>query len=183
MKPLRWQTNAEETAYMKMRQSENRIRCARNPNENWMRDKLKATPFKWTRQPTWGYRIFDFFSQVLGVAIEVDGPEHDAGYDAYRDEYNFRRSGLVVIRVRNRNEQDAAFALAAIAVIDTWKERRAKMGLDRSVTTKKGRRRWVNGDPSRRYHAEITRNLLALVSGKTTELVLPKLADTSNDLY
>jgi hypothetical protein len=73
--------------------------------------------------------LFDFWCATIGVAIEVDGPEHDAKRDAYRDEYNLRRSGIVVLRVHNRNEQDAADAIASIATADTWKERRERFGI------------------------------------------------------
>lgn len=158
MKPLRWQTNHEQAEYMRQRKAENVLRTKDNPNELWMAEKLKSTGFRFNRQATWGYRIFDFWCAVLGVAVEVDGLEHDAAYDHYRDEYNFRRSGLVVLRVRNRNETDAARALQLIAKAGTWKERRHILGLDES--TKKARRKWTdlpeNVSLLDRYLAKIT---------------------------
>lgn len=141
MKPLNWPSNAEQAAYMRMRKDQNIGRSLRNPNENWMALKLNATVRKWTRQATWGMRLFDFWCAELGIAVEVDGPEHREDYDAYRDEYNFRRSGIVVLRVRNLNEEDAEKALAAISREVTWKERREALGIHKG--SKKDRRRLV----------------------------------------
>jgi len=141
MKPLRWQTNAKQAAYMKDRKKQNLELSKTNPNENWLFSKLKTTDYKWTRQATWGYRIFDFWCHHLGIAVECDGPEHDKDYDSYRDEYNLRRSGLIVLRVRNMNEEDAAHALSEITVADSWKARRDKLGLNGN--TKASRRRFV----------------------------------------
>lgn len=143
MKPLRWPARAEEAEYMRMRKGQN-LRCARNnSNENWFAGKLDKSGHKWSRQATWGYRVFDFWCHELGIAIEVGGPEHNRTYDAYRDEYNLRRSGTVVLRVRNRNEVDAAKALSVIAAFETWKERREKLGLN--APSKSGRRHLVDG--------------------------------------
>ena len=141
MKPLRWCTKSEDHKYMQMRQQQNLERCLVNANENWMADKLQATGFKWRRQAQWGMRLYDFWCAHLGVAVEVDGPEHDQEYDRYRDEYNLRRSGIIVLRVRNMNEADADSALAAIAAASPWKDRRDVMGLN--VSGKKARRRLV----------------------------------------
>jgi len=138
MKPLKWPTNSDQHAYMAMRQVQNRQACKGNRNENWMADKLKTTSRQWTRQAQWGYRLFDFWCGELGVAIEVDGPEHHAGRDSYRDEYNFRRSAIVVLRVRNGNEEDAARTMIVLETLGTWEERRKLLGLD--TTTKQGRR-------------------------------------------
>jgi very-short-patch-repair endonuclease len=146
MKPLRWATNAEQAAYMRQRKAENLARALVNSNENWLLEKLQRTGFKWTRQATWGYRIFDFWCHELGIAIESDGPEHNQDYDAHRDEYNMRRSGILVLRVRNRNELDAAAAIVAVAQAETWKERRAKLGLN--AHTKAGRRHLVSNQQS-----------------------------------
>lgn len=130
MKPLRWPTNSEQHAYMLQRQAENLVYCKVNRNERWMMEILDRTGVKWTRQTRWGYRIFDFWSPVLGVAVEVDGLEHDPAYDAHRDEYNFRRSAVVVLRVRNRNEEDAEFVLRMISKLGPWKDRRIELGID-----------------------------------------------------
>ncbi len=140
MNKLKWPTNKETDAYMAMRKQQNLEACAINGNENWMRDHLNTTGLKWSRQARWGYRLFDFWCAEIGTAVEVDGHEHSANVDAYRDEYNFRRSGVVVLRVRNRNEADAAMVLRAISKIGPWKDRRERMGLeDKSTRTKLAR--------------------------------------------
>lgn len=141
MKPLKWCTKKSESDYMRKRQAQNRALCVTNGNENWMAAKLETTGMKWTRQAWWGYRLFDFWNATLGIAVEVDGPEHDKAYDAHRDEYNFRRSGILVLRVRNLSEDDATRALDAIANAEPWKERRQAMGLHK--TGRKARRQWV----------------------------------------
>jgi very-short-patch-repair endonuclease len=134
MKPLKWITTSKQHAYMASRQDQNKNKSFNNFNENWMADKLKQTCHKWTRQTVWGYRIFDFWSSFIGVAVEIDGPEHKKDYDSYRDEYNFRRSGIVVLRVRNHNEKDADNAINTIYKIGEWKARRKNMGLEDKKT-------------------------------------------------
>jgi len=124
---MRWVTNPKEAEYMRGRQKENRERCKLSAAETWMRKKLETTGFKWTRQAMWGYRLFDFWNCALGIAIEVDGAEHDGEYDAYRDRYNFLRSAIVVIRVRNFNEQDAEIALWLIENVGTWRQRKGRV--------------------------------------------------------
>lgn len=143
MKGLRWPSRAEQHAYMKERQRQNIVRAAVNPNENWLARRLASTGLTWTRQALWGYRIFDFWCHELGIAIESDGPEHDRAYDAYRDEYNLRRSGIVVLRVRNRNESDLRDALNVVSASVPWTVRRERLGL--RVPGKRGRRHLVKG--------------------------------------
>lgn len=124
-----WPTNREQHAYLRSRRAENYAKTKTNSNELWMYGKLKQTGLKWTRQATWGYRIFDFWCQQLGIAVEVDGQEHNATYDSYRDEANYFKSGIRVLRVRNRNEEDAARVLHAIARSENWTDRRLTLGL------------------------------------------------------
>lgn len=135
MKQLRWPTKKEESDYMARMKEINIKRALSNANENWMHTKLGSG---WTRQPRWGYRIFDFWNHSLGCAVEVDGGEHDRGYDNYRDEYNFRRSGIVVLRVRNKNEEDASDVLRAISKLGDHSGRKEVMGIKSS--SKKTRR-------------------------------------------
>lgn len=142
MKKLRWPSNAEQSSYMRERQAQNLTRSLSNRNENWMAKKLSSTGYKWRRQAQWGYRVFDFWCHSLGCAVEVDGPEHNKNYDNYRDVYNYSRSGIVVLRVRNMNEDDAMKCLSRIASMDDWKDRRDRMGLN--VRGKKDRRKLVN---------------------------------------
>lgn len=130
-RPLRWPTRAEEAAYLKARREENLVRSGANPNENWMELRLRELRCagKWRRQHQWGYRIFDFFDNSKGIAIEVDGREHDRTYDSYRDVHNFLRSGIVVLRVRNRNEADATAAAEAANRLCPWRVRRRRLGV------------------------------------------------------
>lgn len=139
MKALHYTTNTDTHAYMRGRQIENKAASARNQNESWFATKLNETAEKWTRNAQWGYRLFDFWSHELGIAVEVDGKEHDPNYDGYRDKYNYLRSGIVVLHVRNRNEGDAALALRFIAKSESWVARRHRLGLDQP--SKKARRK------------------------------------------
>lgn len=126
---MKWPTNADQHAYMKMRQDQNLLECQSNPNEAWMLRKLETTGWKWKRQAQWGYRLFDFWNAYLGIAVEVDGLTHDKVYDGVRDDYNWERSGILVLRVRNRDEADAEKALETIQGACDWNERRASLGL------------------------------------------------------
>jgi very-short-patch-repair endonuclease len=146
MKALRSPINAEENAYMAQRQLQNHKRSASNKAENWMFKHLQETGLKWTRQSRRGYRIFDFWNHNKGIAVEVDGPEHNAAIDALRDIYNLARSGIVVVRVRNFNEADATTALETIALECSWQERRIALGLvGDSKKLARVRRAWEAG--------------------------------------
>lgn len=129
MKYLKWTVNKEQSDYMKHRQQENIERSLRNPNENWMAERLKETGMKWTRQARWGYRLFDFWNKDKGIAVEVDGPEHRKDVDAFHDDENYKISGILVIRVRNRNEADADKAIKTIKSAGTWHDRRVLLGI------------------------------------------------------
>jgi len=143
MKPLNWTTKKEHSDYMRMRQEQNISRAVNNTNENWMYAKLLETPYKWKRQALWGYRIFDFWCHNLGIAVEVDGPEHNIKYDAYRDEYNFRRSGILVLRAKNLNEHEAKHCVMLYLKNPfTWKERKDFLNLN--VSGMKNKRWLVN---------------------------------------
>lgn len=131
IKPLRWPTNKEQHAYMAERAQQNAIRARSNRAENWMAERLIETGLKWTRQAQWGYRIFDFWCHKIGCAVEVDGSSHDGqrAYDAYRDRYNFLRSGIIVIRVQNFDEDGAKAAISKIRRMQTWRDRKVEMGI------------------------------------------------------
>lgn len=148
MKPLQMPSNREEHAYMLMRKTQNVKRALVNPNENWMWKKLQKTTYKWSRQARYGYRIFDFWCHRLGVAIEVDGPEHNEQWDVYRDEYNFRHSGIIVLHVHNLDEEQADRVIGLIDRLDTWQRRKSRLGL-RGKRKKSRRKKRVNMDRSR----------------------------------
>lgn len=136
MKKLKNITNKEEAEYMNRMKSENLVRSLSNENENWFSRKLDSS---WSRQVIKGYRIFDFWNHSLGCAIEIDGPEHDRDYDNYRDEYNFRRSGVIVLRVRNKNEEDAVEVLEVLKRIGSLQNRKELLGI--TGNTKEARRK------------------------------------------
>lgn len=129
---------------MMIRKSQNLASSKNNPNENWMQVRLARERLQFSRQSIWGKRIFDFWSHKLGIAIEVDGLEHDAQYDQYRDEYNFRRSGIVVLRVKNKCETDADKVIKIIKSEACWADRKFLLGL--TVNTKAARRSLSNRD-------------------------------------
>lgn len=132
MRPLNWTYTKERHRRIRNLKLANLAVSVKNRNENWMYRKLLQTGYKWKRQAEWGYRIFDFWCHDLGVAVEVDGNTHDAKYDAYRDEYNFRRSAIVVLRVHNMDEIGADRVLHIVSQIETWRSRRTRMGLFKS---------------------------------------------------
>jgi very-short-patch-repair endonuclease len=152
LKPLRYPTKSDEHAYMKMRKQQNVATSGKSRAENWFLNQhlepIKIFPgLKFSRQAVWGYRIFDFWFAEKGVCIEVEGPEHNAGYDQYRDQYNFLLSGIVVLRVKNFNEDDAEIATTKLLLECSWAKRREAMGLLTKKASMKGRRVLaLNGD-------------------------------------
>lgn len=128
---MRWVGNAEQAAYMKQRQIQNRNRVSKA--EDWMMAALASTDHKWTRQAAWGCRLFDFWNAQLGIAIEVDGPEHRREYDTARDRYNYYRSGIVVLRVRNFDVSDLKVALDFIRMSETWQERKRRIRIEHGL--------------------------------------------------
>lgn len=129
MKKLNWCTKASDHAYMRMRRSQNWELSKRSAAEYWMRDNLRHSGYTFARQIPWGNRLFDFWNLALGIAVEVDGPEHDKAYDAYRDEYNFRRSGIVVLRVPNFDSEMSNRVICFIRREITLKERKIVLGI------------------------------------------------------
>jgi len=126
---MRWVGNSEQSAYMRERQRQNKVLSVKNSAENWAHAHLKTTGLSWQRQALWGCRIFDFWCAEKGCAVEIDGAEHDPTYDLYRDKYNYLRSGLIVLRVRNFNDAEMADTLRAIGKLGKWRARKADMGL------------------------------------------------------
>ena len=124
-----WPTTGPEHAHMRRRQIENRERAERSRAERWMFVKLATTGHRWTRQAQSGLRLFDFWNHQLGIAVEVDGPEHDPERERKRDYAVRQQRAILVLRVRNFNEDDARKALRTIATIDTWNIRRRAIGL------------------------------------------------------
>lgn len=98
--------------------------------EEWMNDLLKKTDYKWSRQARWGWRLFDFWNHTLGIAVEVDGREHNSERDKLRDSIEWDRSRIVIYRVPNFDQQSAVSVLEKINRSETWNERRIKAGMD-----------------------------------------------------
>ena len=127
---MKWPINKDTHAYMRNRQDQNKAVCVFNKNENWMSKKLEKTNYKWSRQSQWGYRLFDFWNHSLGVAIEVDGLEHNKNYDKIRDDYNFKKSGILVLRVNNGDEKGANEVINFIDnTEEDWNQRRKTLNL------------------------------------------------------
>lgn len=136
MKELRNIVCTEDTLYMNRMKNLNLDIAKNNSNENLVWDKLDKSA--WSRQAIKGFRIFDFWCHSKGCAIEVDGVEHDRDYDNYRDEYNFRRSGIVVLRVRNNNLTDLDDVLRVFESLDSLSNRKINLGI--AGNTKESRR-------------------------------------------
>lgn len=130
----KWPTNKKESDYMKMRQGQNVIKSKKNENEQWFELKLKNCKHRFSKQKRWGYRIFDFWCHELGLAVEIDGPEHNIVLDNEKDQIEFKRSRIIVLRVRNLNETDAYRALKYISYSESWNERRLAAGM-KPITT------------------------------------------------
>jgi very-short-patch-repair endonuclease len=132
MDKLPYPTRQEHHAHMKMRQNQNRVSCLKSAAEAEVYERLKKeTNIKWTRQAQWGYRLYDFWNATYGIAIEVDGKEHKKEDDRKKDEYNFRRSGIVVLRVPNFDKDCMDLCLLTIKKLiskETWEERRKSLG-------------------------------------------------------
>lgn len=127
--PIPWPVNRELAQHMAMRKTENLMRAKKNRNENWMLEKLERTGLKWSRQSRWGFRLFDFWCHPLGIAVEVDGPEHNAKKDAAIDKVHLHRYGILVLMVRNRDEKEAEIAIEKIMRLELWQERRIAHGI------------------------------------------------------
>jgi len=91
---------------------------------------LKTTDYKWSRQARWGWRLFDFWNHTLGIAIEVDGQEHNFENDLLRDSIEWDRSRIIVLRVPNFNDAVASDVLDYISSSKSWNERRLEAGMD-----------------------------------------------------
>jgi very-short-patch-repair endonuclease len=126
---MRWVTNKEQSQYMKKRRNQNKARSLLNRNENNAAEIFTEAD-GWKRQAQWGARIFDFWNHEKGVAVEIDGPEHNHEYDRARDQYNFLRSGIIVVRVSNGNYGHMEAVAKGVKSSGSWSARREAMGLN-----------------------------------------------------
>lgn len=149
MKQLNWTTTSDQHEYMRMRKNQNISKSKSSKAENWFYTQYaNLCGIKFSRQAQWGYRLFDFWFSEKGVAIEIDGPEHDQKYDAYRDAYNFLRSGVIVLRVRNFNDSDAITAIHHLTNECSWEDRRKALRVTAGFSKQTRRQFAENGDVS-----------------------------------
>lgn len=111
-------------SHMKMRQRQNRDKGMTNAELWFYENYLIKTPYKWTFQAQWQFRLFDFWNSKLGVAFEIDGPEHNTAYDKKRDQLESFRSSIITLRVKNYDEDSAKKKVESLILIPTWKQRR-----------------------------------------------------------
>ena len=105
--------------------------------EEWAKERLKETGLTWSRERIWRWRLYDFWNHELGCAIEIDGPEHSPEADKKRDADDFKRSGILVLRVKNFNNQDMDNVIRDVMSLDSWLLRRERMGLLTDAQRKK----------------------------------------------
>jgi very-short-patch-repair endonuclease len=120
-----WPTTADDAERMRHHQRRNR---------RWIWSEQEAAEilgvrsiWDWTRQACWGNRIFDFWDADLGVAIEIDGPEHQRRPDLAQDRWHARRSAIATFRVRNGDERQLARVIDVTNRLRTWPERRRSL--------------------------------------------------------
>lgn len=136
MNPLRNIVCFDDSEYMRGIKTKNIKRSRLSINENLVWEQLDHSV--WTRQVIKGFRVFDFWCHRKGCAIEVDGEEHKRDYDNYRDEYNYRRSGILVLRVRNSNQEDLDEVIRVFDLLGDLKDRKLEIGI--AGNTKESRR-------------------------------------------
>ena len=119
---------AEQAAHMRMRKQQNIVKSRYSKAETWAKAHLQMTNYKWTRQAIRGWRIFDFWNHTLGIAVEIDGTEHDKNHDLIRDTENWETSRILIIRVNNFDDIGMTKALETIKLSQTWNERRLQAG-------------------------------------------------------
>ena len=109
---------------MKLRQAQCLTNSLRSKSETWMAYHLATTGLRWIRQARWRGRIFDFWNREKGVAVEVDGREHNQLKDAQSDKMAENLGRILVFRVRNMNDADAQKALSQILLTGSWADRK-----------------------------------------------------------
>lgn len=122
---MRHVTTKDQSDYMAVRKVQNKRQFS--AAEDWAWQRIRQCGVKISRQAQWSCRLFDFWCADKGVAIEIDGPEHDADYDAHRDRYNYVRSAIVVLRVRNFDAAGLQRAIDLLLGECSWSERRVRV--------------------------------------------------------
>ena len=97
-----------------------------NKNENQVADALKHAGIRFSRNSQFARRFVDFYMHAYGVCIEVDGPEHNAGYDELRDLWLFKQ-GILVFRMKNGDSARLAEIIEIIKKCSDARTRRRKI--------------------------------------------------------
>lgn len=87
--------------------------------------QLLIEGLKPTRQACWGLKIMDFWFANSAIRVEVDGRTHDKIVDYVTDEWFFRKSGIITLRIPNYDDNSLSSAIHVIKKEKlTWKKRR-----------------------------------------------------------
>jgi len=105
--------------------------------ESWVNERLVKEGLKFSTQSIWRWRIYDFWNHVIGCAIEVDGPEHNIKKDKEKDLSDYNRSGIIVLRIRNFNQDDLDKTIEDIKNMEEWHPRRRRLNIPLTVAEKK----------------------------------------------
>ena len=92
--------------------------------ESFVFKELSKTGLKWTFQSVWRWRVFDFWCDEIGCAIEIDNSDSTIEDDLS----DFKRSAIVVLRVYSDSLNMEKLKLD-ISILDKWMDRRNKYGL------------------------------------------------------
>lgn len=124
----------ETTEKAKNNKSENRFRW------KYLKPLHYTHKINFNRQRIRGNRIFDFRCSTKWIAVEVDGWYHytknQRAWDIQRDNYNYKKHWVLVIRVEARDAIDAQNAIERIKKESDWKWRRILLWIDKDDSGK-----------------------------------------------
>ena len=142
-------TDKERSGKMRKRKKENIIKSRYSKSENWFQKNyvkpfFEETWIKINRQSVWWTRIYDFWCCKKWIAIEIDWWYHETEKkkkkDIKYDRYNLEVSWIIVIRVKNFDEEWAKEAIERLKNSLPRKERRINLW----ITKIKKRREKIN---------------------------------------
>lgn len=116
----------ELAAELQAKQELARRRCANDPEELQVLRELESTGYRWARKAILWHRLLDFWNAELGIVVQIDRARQDDADEAYWDEYAYRRSSILVLRIDNRKDLDEA--VETIKTAELWNDRRARLG-------------------------------------------------------
>ena len=144
MRKLRFPTTKKEHEMLNARKEDLLSRSSFSKAENHALEIIKSYGLNPSRQAIWGYRLYDFWFHDKGIAIEIDGIEHDKVYDEYRDKYNYLRSGILVYRSTNFDSDRIHGVCKSIINDSSWIDRKKIMVIHGDG--KKSRRKLIDDD-------------------------------------